>query len=508
MPLLNRNHILMVLGLCCILTSGVEAATSKTTSKSYGKKYSSKKKSRKYSKRSKKKRRYKKKRKKLTASSLQVQKVKASQSAAQTTGDLSGLGMDKKPGFNGNVEFQNNRLVGTSVGQEEGNKYFSGISLSYHDEPKDGFRKDFDFAARYTDAYSLLYSVQEANVSYTIDSGAGKHQGKLGRMTLDWSDFDTRWGLGMINNRQNFTLYETGLEGLAGLSYTYKRGNFRLNGFASMLNIPELNPGMEVEDGKIISKSPWVNNPPASIKFNGQDVDMYYYLEMPEMQDIVFRYSVGLEARYESKSALVNAFALRKTEPTPRVTGEGALNPDKGIVEAEIRPEFVHQTIVGGQVAYKWRDYKFALNSINDIPDNLPPLVEGDNITIYDERSPRYFVGAGFDKTNDETSLGANYFQLLNPEEKLEYETVKQRFVRAINVYYSSVFFDKFNFKFDYKYDLDTKDELVQGETSFRIGSSAELALGLAWIAAPSEDSFWSPFRTNDIAYSSLRYHF
>lgn len=410
-------------------------------------------------------------------------------------------------GIDGEVRFQNNRMFGSNIGDVEGNRYYSGVDFNYHDRKNKSFRKDLEFASRLTDSDEFIYSVREAKLSKDFGYSSTVN---VGRIVLDWSEIDVIWGYGSINNRQNFTFYEPGQEGLIGVGYSFENDGFKFTAFGSYIYVPELNPGIAIEDGKAVGKSPWASVPPSTQAVEGKEIDVYYSLNMPEYTEVMYRHTLGLNLEYQSTNAELKAFAIRKPENTPRIVARGNLISShlsatgKTHIEAVITPEFVHENIVGGTIAAKYDDYKFYVSSLNIYPDQL--IIE-DNPTFVDERTDRNYVGVGIVKANSSVHLGANYVQLINPVEKDKSED-SSKFMRALDFNLSALLYKRFRLGFDFKYDLEARDQIIQHETSFRIEKNITLAAGFKLIAAPDDASFWAEFRNRDMAYTSLSYFY
>ncbi len=428
-------------------------------------------------------------------------------------GTISGASSDLLAvGVDGAIRFQNNRMFGTEIGDIEGNHYYSGFDLNYHDRRNRSLKKTFEFSSRITDADEFIYSISEANIEKNFKLSNGNHHSVFaGRKVLRWNDLDQIWGLGVLNNRQNFTFYDPGQEGLAGLGYSLKAANgFKVSLFASYVYIPELNPGLEVEDGKAIGKSPWANVPPATYEVvDGELVDMRYTIQMPGMSETVFRYTGGFKFGFETDYWDINAFYMRKPENQPRIIAYAnmytPLTSPTGekYIEADIIPEFMYENIVGGDAALNIADYQLTVSGLMIIPDQLQ---FSNDPTFETKRFRKTYGGVGITKANSSISLGAHYLRLLSIEGDPNDD--KQKFINALNLNLNALLYKRFSIGFDYKYDFSSLDQVIQNELAFRIEKNITISAGYKLIAAPNDKSFWAGFRDRDMAYTNLTYFY
>src|SRR5690606_2153871 len=96
-----------------------------------------------------------------------------------------------------------------------------------------------------------------------VTTGDGTNTYTVGRKVLNWNPTEVFWGLNHLNARRSFTLLDLEREGIIGFHWDRKMGDLELNFVLSYLYIPQLNPGLEVKNGAITSKSEWVRRPPS-----------------------------------------------------------------------------------------------------------------------------------------------------------------------------------------------------------------------------------------------------
>lgn len=139
-----------------------------------------------------------------------------------------------KQDFTGSVGAISNQ-VADGVGDVNGNRYNMDLSFDYHRQRPNEVERRFTFNALVNDQSSAMYSVNEAYVT----NRWGRSELQVGRFQLDWSDVDSHWGFGKVNNRQNFTGFDPGQEGLVGVVFKRNYANgFRFHSFVTPLFVP------------------------------------------------------------------------------------------------------------------------------------------------------------------------------------------------------------------------------------------------------------------------------
>ena len=193
------------------------------------------------------------------------------------------------------------------VGNVPGNRYNGSLLFDYHEHPNGSFEthleRRFSFSTLVNDQSLTMFSLKEAYIGGTFFK---KNSIKAGRQILTWSQVDSSWGLGKLNNRQNFDYFNPGQEGLMGLLLERKSSNgFRYRAFVSGLYAPELNPSLDIDknDRTITSRHPWAEVPTSTVEVEpGNWKRIAYDVDYPELSEVIYRYSLGANIGFENKN--------------------------------------------------------------------------------------------------------------------------------------------------------------------------------------------------------------
>lgn len=406
----------------------------------------------------------------------------------------------------GKVSHQNN-MLGGSIGDRKGNRHFTQFDFSYLKNRPEGTSHRAVTAARYTDAGEFLFSFPEANITNVF-----KHiKLHVGRFILPWSPMDKVWGLGYLNNRQNFTFYEPGQEGLTGVGATFDHNSgFYASTFASAIYIPELNPSSTVKDGKITSKNIWTTPPPTSAIINGVNTPISYFLEKPDLSKILFRGSYGQQLGFQNDLFDWNAFYMFKPENNIRPAGDARLTPNGQII-ANIKAKLYYHELYGTTATLKYKGYKGYLSVFRIDPQNSPvndPLLV-EYVKIETELERRDYGGFGVSKEGESYKAGGNWIALLSsPKASQDLLGNKSRFREALNFFLTINITEKLKNTFDVKLDFLKGDKIFMEDLSYDFGKGWMGSVGFNLIDAPADNSFWAAFRNNDAVYGSASYNF
>lgn len=413
--------------------------------------------------------------------------------------------------FNGSLSFQTNELM-EEVGDVVGNKYFGALKFRYDTEDKSTVRKVFDVSSKINDQEQLMYSLKEASLEF---KGATSSI-RLGRSLLNWSEADRTWGLGKVNNRENFDYFEPGQEGLTGIFYDKKfANNLRLGAFGSLLYIPEMNPGMKInkEEGTVECQNPWCNAPSSSAEIGGSDVPIYYNVNYPEISEVVFRYSVGLNLAYDYKKLSVSGYYLRKPENSVSVTAEVHYDTTVDEIFVDVTPQFYYHDIKGAEATYKLGSgMKLYGSSISIVPNNFPdgdePLLKYTGIKP--KKKNEDYIGGGFKYNRYGHRAHLGYLARVSEFDRENEILVEYpRWNQALLLQYNTSLTRKLSLGLDVKYDMITEDRLTMVKANYVFGKNLVAGFGFNMIGtSPAQDSYWSKYENNDSVYSSLKYNF
>lgn len=416
-----------------------------------------------------------------------------------------------KSNFKASLEGTSNQMV-ENVGEVVGNKYFADLEMSYNSNPSNGAKKKFKMASRFNNESQLMFSVEEAKLTYNFKSS----DIIVGRNIIDWSKTDENWSLGKVNNRRNFDGFKPGQEGLTGFFFNYRGSNgFRVSTFASVLYIPETNPGVKIdkENGRVSCQNPWCKAPSESAPIDeNTNVPIYYNINYPEITNVVFRYSLGAKIGYESDTFSVEGYALKKPENQVSVSAEVRYEIDNNRVFADITPQFYYHNVYGLDVKMKpsknWLLYGSAIGIHPDsYPDGSQPYIEYTGIKP--EKIKEEYVGAGAIYKTRFFSLGGHYIARISEFDKKDnILATYPRWSQAAHMNLKTQLTGKFAVEVDLKYDMLTEDRLSMLKATYSVNPRLSTSVGANIIGTSSDESYWADFSNNDSLYGSLKYIF
>lgn len=425
---------------------------------------------------------------------------------------LPSAGINQNEKFNGYVGGLTNGA--NNVGDVPGNRYNGAMEVDYFEKKKDDFDKEkrFTLAAQYNDERLTQYSVQEA---YIVLPASVKNSFKIGRQIVSWSETDSVWGFGKLNNRRNFDYFTPGQEGLMGAQFERKSDNgMRWRAFYSPIYVPEMNPGLDINKGdkSITTRTPWGNPPSDSTVYQGSVVPVKYTVDYPSLSKVVYRHSVGANIGYEKGHWAVQGFAMRKPENQISTKVNFTFNSIQDQVEVKVRPQFYYHDVYGGTLKWRNKDVEAYVSGIGIRPNTFP---DGDRETfqytdIKTEKRREDYVGGGISKTNDVFGMGVNYVARLSPYDRQKEELAEDpRWNQAVNLFTYVAVTSKLTLFGDLKYDMFTTDRLAMARIAYAVSRHLQMMAGINMIGTPDNGkSYWSQYTNNDMAYGALRYIF
>lgn len=412
--------------------------------------------------------------------------------------------------FNGYIGGLSNQ-ANTEIGHVPGNRYWFDGFFDFHSKDENRAELKLTVSALRNDQALLMQSVQEAYIGVN----AGKNQMKLGRVIVPWSTMDSTWGFGKLNNRKNFDGFDPGQEGLVGLSFERQSANgMRYRFFGSPLYVPELNPSMDINKGSktITTRHPWVDVPASTAEVEGTTKRIEYTVNMPDIMDVVQRYTVGANVGWENKNWVVDTFYVYKPENTQTPKVEVAYNTGTDVIKANITPEFFYHHVFGGNLKYRNKDVEMYISGMGVHPNTFPDgnVKDTQATNIKTEKRREAYMGGGIGRSNDLYSLGLNYVARLSPfDRENDSLAVDPRWNQAVNAVLTRNFGRLYSLGADIKYDMLTTDRLVMLKASYRPTKELMMSVGVNMIGTPTDgQSYWSPYTNNDAVYGSLRYIF
>lgn len=401
------------------------------------------------------------------------------------------------------------------VGNVPGNRYNADFEFDYNSSKNDAHRSPlesrFHFATLVNDQNLAMYSLQEAYIGGKLTS---QDSIRFGRQVLDWSEVDTAWGFGKLNNRRNFDYFRPGQEGLIGLNYEHLSSNgMKYKAFVSGLYVPESNPSLDInkKDRSITSRHAWSDAPATSADVEGIPMAIKYDVDYPQIHEIIYRYSGGVNVGYESDHWVVDNFFIRK--PENNITPNVEINVDfvNRVVNASIDPRVYYHDVYGSSLKYKNQDIQMYVSGIAVRPNEFPDVdrqVRYTEIKIKKRRED--YIGGGISQSNDLYTLAFNYVARLSPYDRMNDDlSPDPRWNQAINLFGLRNFGTQYSVSADVKFDMLTIDRLIMVRGNYNVAKEFQLTAGFNMIGTPGNGkSFWSPYTNNDSIYGGLRYVF
>lgn len=349
----------------------------------------------------------------------------------------------------------------------------------------------------------------------------------IGRRILDWNPGEAFWGLNAFNARQGFTLLDQEQEGLLGVAFKRQMGDLSVEFFASYLTIPQLNPGIDIEDGVVKSRSEWVKLPPRRTTFQGVDLDIIYKLNDPDiLQDIVLKKSLGAKLDFKWDQGKVAVFGIYKPENSIRVNAfVEQIDPVADTVTITAEPVVNHHVVLGAHIEQKfmgvnWRaaiDYTDPNAKLGKDFEAFDPVQLNETNRVF--RSDDFVIEPSYDRESylrfsaekrwRRHMFDAHAIQLLTKDIRGDdFFSDAEKWRSAIGFHYEGLISDKLRLMVDLKYDVKRKDNILRTEASYRLMPRLKLIVGAELLKAPSRNSYWSAYRANDTLYGQLSYFF
>ncbi len=372
----------------------------------------------------------------------------------------------------------------------------------------------FNTSVQYEDNGLFLFSLKELSISKKIN----KLDLSFGRFPLEWSSTDASWGLGKINNRENFDFFHPGQEGLAGLNARYNlSSNLSLDIFGSFFYIPELNPPLNINKSErtIDSNSPWADAPDrtAEVGSSGTVFDLLYDVNVPEIMDIIFKPTYGLSLNFNNDFISTNFFYIRK--PENKLTNKAEVSiPSSSTTTAvvSIDPlEFKHH-VFGGEFNYHLHDhFNPYIGYISSLADDKPSddfeiVSKNIGVGITVERNDESYLSVGSRGEIKSFKYHLGYLSRVSDFSKTNILTGLPRWDQVLNFSISGNFTEKISFAGDVKYDFGSKDRVYYFGASYLIKPYLSTSLGAQIIGSPQNgDGYWANYRQNDSVFAEVK---
>ena len=361
----------------------------------------------------------------------------------------------------------------------------------------------------YPSANSQIYAVPEAYVHTRV----GNHDWAVGRKIIPWQSNDEFWALGEVNPIRGFNLIETNREGLMGLHYRYSSKNWEVMVQGSPVNIPQVNPTFNSEDGKIEGKNEWSYPPPQYVRYRNNDVPVHYTLVYPDMKDIVLKNSASMSIDYKFEQGKIGIYGGYKPETSIRVNATGfyeQFDEERALVKA--KPFMNNHYFWGGSFDYQFNSKKDADAWVSSVGiEGVIPEIGNDESFEFEAMKiqPNYerltYSTASLTYRSTFATLSFNTLYLIDGDRvNTNVFAKKPKWRRAIGFAGKWSPWASIQINTLYRFDTKTDDMTFLSDISYLMTKHISLTAGVQLVNAPQDHSFWAPYRSNDTIYSRL----
>ncbi len=345
---------------------------------------------------------------------------------------------------------------------------------------------------------------------------------KAGRFNLNYSTLDKNWGLGKINNRVNFDFFNPDQEGLVGIGLSFKKfKNITIDGFFSYLNVPELNPPLNIDNdkGTISSKSSWADAPDSVATSGSLTFPLNYKVNTPSISDLVFKPSLGLNFKVHNfiiSDLIVNFFAIYK--PENQLSNEANVELEITPItsgKVTIDPSLSQHFVFGGSISKKFSDrYHLNLGLLSNKLDKKSAIdsdVINDNIGLGIDinRADETYMEISSQYETEILSVDLGFLKRLSSFSKESTLDTIPRWDSVVHLGVEYSFLPKFLFQLDVKFDFGSKDRVYQSSIGYSYSQYLSAKLGFQIIGSPqSGDGFWARYRENDSVFADVKITF
>ncbi|MCB0364494.1 MAG: hypothetical protein H6624_03450 [Bdellovibrionaceae bacterium] len=237
------------------------------------------------------------------------------------------------------------------------------------------------------DSREVHITVPEAYVGWSTNREEF-HFG-LGRRRVNWSFADQEWKLGLWQPLFKWDYLRPQEQGLIGVFLRSEINDWEVVGFASPLFLPDQGPQFTLTDGNFESGNRWFLPPQNQIEVFKNSSAIYYQLDKPRVEDVIFQSSWAFRVR---KGSPESGFWLQwSTTNKPmnqlQLGLEGyhslALTPTVGNTMAVIHTEVVHHRINTLEAGQSWDRARVWLSASEERPAESEMPKEWDQSPLF-----------------------------------------------------------------------------------------------------------------------------
>lgn len=393
--------------------------------------------------------------------------------------------------------------------RSQGNPYQEnhfGLNVAYKNTGLKDLSLRSIFQTDLSKTQNSTFAVPELSQKYWIAKEKDKYEVVyLGRSTHFTSQIDQRLHLGLVHPyfSQDHINFET--LGLTGIEYERASGAQILYfGFYPVF-LPNQDPGVSVENGRVVAQNRWANQAPRYFVFNDKTKEINYEIKNYEISEVVFNpgYRFGLQTSLNTyydlfsigykRAPMHNIVLARETYADLEIQGQVKLAP---VVN------YSHQFYSDSRFVLPFGQFIFSF--IYDKPDSLRASVEQSiqDVAPMTVHSLSYEFPYRFDEMQQNVyityaMLTGGQIQDVNSDGTPNLVTVsknRQQYFNPIKIGLRNAFY--FIFKrpietqISYTYDDMQKGSLFSFDVKYELSREAQLKVGM--------DILGSKYQTTD----------
>jgi hypothetical protein len=164
-------------------------------------------------------------------------------------------------------------------------------------------------------------------------------------------------------------------QGLTGVFYKQKIGDFEILGMATPVFIPTMGPAVQEKNGDLVYDSRWNRSPSSSFILLDQTTRIVYSIDSYDIKKLVMNPGAGTRIRmggdHEGTWMSANYGYLPINSLTLQYSKNYDINADAG--DVTVGPNVSYHQVFGGDVGYKLAEGNFSVSYLQDIPDPKRP---------------------------------------------------------------------------------------------------------------------------------------
>lgn len=256
----------------------------------------------------------------------------------------------------------------------------NGLTLSGAGEKKEilkglDAKGSFDALVGFSESKYRFFESKEAFLKYTFADSFWNQSSKVtlsvGREKDQFSLLDENFGLGITQGQFQWDYLSPSSVGLTAAQLELKvSSEFRIKGIFSPLFIPNRGAPLEFKNGKLTSVMPWSINPPDSVVFQNQPIDIQYQADIPPTKQLIQQTTLGGLIEYRSKDTLISLSGFYKPMNNVLLSYEPYYHLDTNTANVTLFPRVSSHVVLAANLE---KDF-FSFSVVHEQPKDKPPI--------------------------------------------------------------------------------------------------------------------------------------